>query len=204
MVRISRIWKLYLIYTILLVAGMTLAGFVLEDRLKGKLFEHLEEDVTTLGAVLAKIVPDTEDPTEILGFCETFAKLAGVRLTVLRSEDGKVLGDSEEGEIIGQSRIDRPEVQHALKQERAIAVRYSETVEADMLYTALFLKEKKKIIRLGMPMSKIKIFQNQVMILFSLALFLAPVIAMIISFFLAKYKIYQGDKYATGAWPRHL
>jgi len=204
MVRMSRIWKLYLIYTILLVAGMTLVGFVLEDQLKEKLFEHLQENVTTLGEVLARILPDTEDSSEIRDFCETFAKIAGVRLTVLNSEDGKVLGDSEESDIIGKSRLERPEIQRALKGKRGFAIRYSETVQADMLYAALDVKEKKRIIRLGMPMSKIKLFQNDVMILFSLALFMAPVIAMILSFFLAKYKIYQGDKNATGAWPRHL
>ena len=204
MVRMSRIWKLYLIYTIVLVAGMALVGFVLEDRLKEKLFEHLQEDVTTLGEVLAIMVPDTEDTIAVRGFCENFAKIAGVRLTVLRLEDGRVLGDSEEREIIGQSRLERPEVQHALKQGSGSAVRYSETVDADMLYTAFALKDKRKILRLGMPMSRVKIFQNDVMLLFSLALFLAPVMAMVVSFFLAKYKIYQGDKYATGAWPRHL
>lgn len=204
MVRMSRIWKLYLIYTILLIAGMTAVGFILEDRLKEKLFEHLQEDVTTLGEVLARILPETEDPTAIGTFCGTFAKIAGVRLTVLGREDGKVLGDSEESEIIGKSRLDRPEVQDALKRGTGSATRYSETVAADMLYTAIDLKDKRKLIRLGMPMSKIKVFQNEVMILFSLALFMAPVLAMIISFFLAKYKIYQGDPNATGAWPRHL
>lgn len=203
MVRMSRIWKLYLIYTILLVAGMTLVGFVLEDQLKEKLFEHLKENVTTLGKVFSKILPATEDPKAIHEFCETFAKIAGVRLTVL-GDDGKVLGDSEEREIIGKSRLQRPEVQHALKQGRGFAIRYSETMKADMLYAALDVKDKTKIIRLGVPMSEIQIFQNDVMVLFSLALFMAPIIAMIISFFLAKYKIYQGDKNNTGAWPRHL
>jgi len=203
MVRMSRIWKLYFIYTILLVAGMTLVGFLLEDRLRGKLFEHLREDVTTLGEVMAKIVPDTEDPADLRKFCETFAGIAGVRLTVMRGEDGKVLGESHEMEIIGESRIDRPEVEDALKGERGFAVRHSDTVEADMLYAALVLKDKNKIIRLGMPMTKIKVFQNQVMILFSLALFMAPVMAMIISYLVAKYKIYVDDKYASGALPRH-
>jgi two-component system phosphate regulon sensor histidine kinase PhoR len=203
MVRMSRIWKLYLMYTILLVAGMTLVGFILEGQLKKRLFEHLQEDVITLVDVLSMILPDTEDPTAIRDFCETYANIAGVRVTVLRGEDGKVLGDSEDKAMTGVSRIDRPEVMDAIKMGRGSAIRHSETIEADMLYTALNLKEKGKIIRLGMSMGRIQTFQNQVMILFSLALFLAPVLAMIISFFLAKYKIYHGDTYATGAWPRY-
>jgi hypothetical protein len=58
-----------------------------------------------------------------------------------------------------------------------------------MLYTAFFSKEKGKIIRLAVPMNKVRVFQNEVMILFSLALFLVPFFA-IITFFLAKYGIY--------------
>lgn len=63
-----------------------------------------------------------------------------------------------------------------------------------MLYTALFLKEKGKIIRLAMPMTKVRVFQNEVMILFTLALFLVPFFAIIVTFFFTKYGIYQGNK----------
>jgi hypothetical protein len=64
----------------------------------------------------------------------------------------------------------------------------------DMLYTAFFSKEKGKIIRLAVPMTKVRMFQNEVMIMVSLALFLAPVFAIIITFFFTKYGIYAGNK----------
>jgi hypothetical protein len=63
-----------------------------------------------------------------------------------------------------------------------------------MLYTAFFSKEKGKIIRLAVPMTKVRMFQNEVMILFSLALFLVPFFVIIITFFFTKYGIYQGNK----------
>jgi two-component system phosphate regulon sensor histidine kinase PhoR len=203
MVGLSRVWKLYLVYTILLVAGMTLAGFVLEDQLKRKLKAHLREDVLTLAQVLGNVMPDTEDRAVLKGFCQTYRQIAHVRITVIR-EDGRVLADSNEEEAIGESRLSRPEVQSAITENAGFATRFSDTLKMNMLYGAVFMKEKGKIVRLAMPMSRVKGFQNEVMLLFSLGLFLAPVMAMIISFFVARYKIYQGDKYATGAWPRHL
>jgi hypothetical protein len=63
-----------------------------------------------------------------------------------------------------------------------------------MLYTAFFSKEKGKIIRLAVPMTKVRNFQNEMMILFSLALFLVPFFAIIVTFFFTKYGIYQGNK----------
>ena len=202
MVTISRIWKLYLVYTIVLVSGMTLAGFVLEDRLKKKLFEHLQENVITLARVLAKAMPDTENHADLKEFCERYRDAAGARITVIGGE-GAVMVDSDEDDIIGQSRLDRPEIQDAMREGVGYATRRSETLKADMLYGALFLNDKEKIIRLAMPMSRAKSFQNEVMLLFSLALFLAPVMAMVVSFMVARYKIYHGDWHATGAWPRH-
>lgn len=63
-----------------------------------------------------------------------------------------------------------------------------------MLYTAVFSKDKGKIIRLAMPMTKVRVFQNEVMIPFSLALFLAPFFAIIITFFFTKYRMNEGNK----------
>jgi two-component system phosphate regulon sensor histidine kinase PhoR len=203
MVTRSRIWKLYLVYTILLVAGMTLAGFVLEDQLRKKLKAHLREDVLILAEVLGKVMPDTEDQGVLKGFCQTYRHIARVRITVIGA-DGSVLADSDEEKTIGESRLDRPEVHEALRENAGFAIRFSDTLKTNMLYGAVFVREKDKIIRLAMPMSRVKIFQNEVMLLFSLALFMAPVMAMIVSFFVAKYKIYQGDMDKKGAWPRHL
>jgi len=203
MVGMSRIWKLYVTYTIILIAGMTLAGFVLEAQLRKKLKAHLTQEVLTLAEVVGKAVPQTDDPTVLTDFSKTYHEIADVRVTLISAE-GKVLADSEEKEAVGESRLDRPEVQAALKKKTGFATRYSDTLKMNMLYGAVFVREKGKIVRLAMPMSRVKVFQNEVMLLFSLGLFLAPVMAMVISFFVAKYKIYQDDRYATGAWPRHL
>jgi hypothetical protein len=59
---------------------------------------------------------------------------------------------------------------------------------------AFFSKEKGKIIRLAEPMTKVRVFQNEVMILFSLALFLVPFFAILITFLFTKYGIHEGKK----------
>jgi hypothetical protein len=43
-------------------------------------------------------------------------------------------------------------------------------------------------------MTKVRVFQNEMMILFTLALFLVPFFAIIVTFFFTKYGIYEGTK----------
>jgi two-component system, OmpR family, phosphate regulon sensor histidine kinase PhoR len=105
-----------------------------------------------------------------------------------------VVGESDTDTAEVGIKLDRPEVQEALQKGEGSSIRFSKTLRIDMLYTALFLKEKGKIIRLAVPMTKVRVFQNEVMILFSLALFLVPFFAIIVTFFFTKYGIYEGSK----------
>jgi two-component system phosphate regulon sensor histidine kinase PhoR len=114
--------------------------------------------------------------------------------------DGKVVGESDIDTAGNEKRLDRPEVQEALQKGEGSSIRFSKTLRIDMLYTAFFSKEKGKIIRLAVPMTKVRVFQNEVMMLFSLALFLVPLFAIMITFFFAKYGTYEGKKKLTTPW----
>lgn len=192
MIALGRVWKLYFIYTILLVVGVALAGFVLEAQVEKSLTKHLEEDVLTLAKVMAQSLPDTEDSSVLDKFCDSFRNVAGARITLM-DRDGKVVGESDIDTAGNENRLDRPEVQEALQKGEGGSIRFSKTLRIDMLYTAFFSKEKGKIIRLAVPMTKVRMFQNEVMIMVSLALFLAPVFAIIVMFFFTKYRIYEKD-----------
>jgi hypothetical protein len=193
MIALSRAWKLYLVYSILLVVGVALAGFVLEAEVKKSLTEHLEGETLTLARVIAQSLPDSEDPAVLDRFCDSFRNVAGARITLL-DRDGKVLGESDVETVEAGTKLDRPEVQEAVRKGVGSSTRFSKTLRVDMLYTALLSKERSIIIRLAVPMTKVRAFQNEVMILMSLALFLAPIFAIILTFFFIKYRIYEEDK----------
>jgi two-component system, OmpR family, phosphate regulon sensor histidine kinase PhoR len=193
MIALGRIWKIYFIYTILLVVGVALAGFVLEAQVKKSLTEHLEEDVLTLAKVMAQSLPDSEDSSVLDKFCDSFRNVAGARITLM-DRNGKVIGESDTDTAGAETRLDRPEVQEALQKGEGSSRRFSKTLRIDMLYKAFFSKEKGKIIRLAVPMNMVRAFQNEVMILFSLGLFLTPIFAIIIMFFFVKYAITEEKK----------
>ncbi|MGE5842689.1 MAG: hypothetical protein ACM335_10445, partial [Deltaproteobacteria bacterium] len=190
MIALSRAWKLYFTYTVLLVTGVALAGFVLKAQVKKSLVEHLEEEALTLAKVMAQSLPSIEDPSALDRFCDTFGKVAGARITLM-DKDGKVVGESEAEAAQVGLKLDRPEVQEALAKGAGSSIRFSKSLRIDMLYMAFFSKEKGKIIRLALPMTKVRAFQNEVMILFSLALFLIPIFAVFITFLFTKYGFHQ-------------
>ncbi len=166
MIRLSRIWKFYLISSALFVILVTMAGFVLQMQLKEKLKDQLEKQVFTLAKVLASVLPDTSDPAILVAWCRQYQDAAQVRITVIEM-DGSVLGDSTDDAIVGENRMDRPEIQRAIAVGSATAVRYSETLNADMFYASVFFKEKGRIIRLALPMTEVKAIENEVMIFFT-------------------------------------
>ena len=192
MIALGRVWKLYFIYMILLVAGVALAGFLLEAQVKRSLIGHLEEDALTLAKVIAQSLPDTEDPSVLDRFCDSFRKVAGARITLM-DKDGKVVGESDADTAQVGIKLDRPEVQETLQKGEGSSIRFSKTLRIDMLYRAFYSKERSKIIRLAVPMTQVRVFQNEVMIFFTLALFLVPFFAIILTFFFTKYRIYEGN-----------
>jgi two-component system phosphate regulon sensor histidine kinase PhoR len=197
MIALNRIWKVYVIYMILLVVGVALAGFVLEAQLEKSLTKHVAENALTLARVIARSLPDRSEPGALNAFCKSFRSAAGARITVI-SKEGRVIGESDADATLNESRLDRPEVQEALRKGEGSSIRFSQTSKIQMLFAALFVKEKGEILRLAVPMTKVGTFQNEVMILMSLALFLAPFFAIILTFFFIKYRIYEEDKSKKG------
>ncbi|MEW6666293.1 MAG: hypothetical protein AB1512_13870 [Thermodesulfobacteriota bacterium] len=186
MVRIRRVWKLYIFYTTVLIIVMAVSGLILQSRLKKGLTAHLQDDVLTLARTVARALPDTEKPSLLTPWCREYQGITGVRVTVLNRE-GKVIGDSTGETLLGEIRLDRPEVAGALKNGTGTAIRPSATVKADMLYVAFLVPEKRKVIRLGMAMTQARKIESQVMGFFAVILFLTPVLAILISFFFARH-----------------
>ncbi|MFZ2448764.1 MAG: hypothetical protein WAW37_20570 [Syntrophobacteraceae bacterium] len=183
--RLTNVWKLYILYSTVLLVLMALAGFALHGQLKVRLAEDLKEEVLTLARVIGRVIPESADPSVLVPWCKEYRALAGVRVTLIDA-DGKVLGDSEGESLTGEARLDRPEVGTAFEEGVATAVRFSKTLDVDMFYAALLVKEKNVVIRLAVPMNKVKSIENNVMLYFASALYLAPLLAMAISFGFAR------------------
>lgn len=192
MIRLGPIWKLYILHATTLLTLVVVTGFVLQGQLKYRLKLQVEDELFTLARVLARSLPDSEEPDVIRSWCREAGKITQLRITVMKTS-GQVIGDSEDKLVSEDSHLDRPEVAGALADGIAAAVRYSNTSGTEMLYAAYLVEEKQVILRLAMPMTMVKTIENEVMIFFVFAVYLTPFIAVGISFLFARYLGAQND-----------
>jgi two-component system phosphate regulon sensor histidine kinase PhoR len=120
------------------------------------------------------------------GYCREMKALSAVRVSVI-GIDGRVLCDSERPAANLDNHLQRPEVQAALQAGTGTATRFSETLRKRMFYTAIWAPEKNLVVRVAVPTADAEKLQNEVMLLLGIFLFLAPLMAIFVSFFFARY-----------------
>ena len=88
----------------------------------------------------------------IYQFCRLMNPESNIRLTIIQT-DGVVIGDSQEEPHVMDNHGDRPEIISALSGATGTAVRYSNTLQKDMLYFARLytINETDIIIRTSLP-----------------------------------------------------
>jgi two-component system, OmpR family, phosphate regulon sensor histidine kinase PhoR len=89
--------------------------------------------------------------------CRRLDQSSGTRMTIILVS-GKVVGDSEQNPDSMDNHSDRPEVMAALSQRRGEAVRFSYTLQRDLMYVALPLTQGGEtigVIRGSLPLSRL-------------------------------------------------
>ena len=120
-------------------------------------------------------------PERIRSLCVELGGKTATRFTVV-APDGTVLGDSarDPGEMENHAR--RPEILHALKNELGATRRYSRTLNRDMIYVAIPLRNPdgsvRFLVRAAMPMTVIREEQRRTMRRMALAALLTGLLAM--------------------------
>lgn len=196
MIRLDRIWKLYVFYTVVLIVGVTLLGFIVERQIRSRVKTHLKDDALILAKVIRKALPDTDQPSVLDPLCAGYQQIAGVRLTLI-GKNGKVIGESERKSLEAENHLNRPEVREAARGEVGTAVRVSGTLKLEMLYVALPPDERGRILRVAVPMTVVTTFENELMAFFSIGLYLMPVLVIITAFLFAKYRIREEPRAST-------
>ena len=191
MIRLSRIWKLYIAYTTALIVCMTLAGFFLDFQIRRQLEDHLQADALATARLAVCHLPVQAGAEILAPFCLSYRETAGWRLTIVDAA-GTVIADSHETAAQMDNHRGRKEIRTALTKGHGTAIRMSPTLGCEMLYAAAYAPDRGLVVRVAMPMSRVKGVQNEVMRLASVFLYFAPLLCAIISFFTARALVANG------------
>ncbi|MFZ5571077.1 MAG: ATP-binding protein [Thermodesulfobacteriota bacterium] len=133
------IWQLYPSYLLITLFSLLAVSWYTSASMKRFLLERTAAELTTQGNLLKEMFQQHVMPLEeerIDRACKRAAASTVTRLTVILP-DGKVAGDSEAEPASMENHGDRPEVRKALAGKTSSAVRYSTTLEKNLMYVAI-------------------------------------------------------------------
>ncbi|WP_047153143.1 two-component system histidine kinase PnpS [Aneurinibacillus tyrosinisolvens] len=143
---------LFIIAVLLLTIGLYVAK-LLENTYVGILEDRLTKE--------AKIIADDvlyfdihEQAPKLQERMLSFSREIGTRITVM-DKNGKVMADTEHDPKTLPNHLNRPEIREALRRGTGHAIRYSNTLNYDMMYVAVPLKQNGQTIGLARVSVKI-------------------------------------------------
>jgi two-component system phosphate regulon sensor histidine kinase PhoR len=132
--QIKLFWKLGLIYLLMLFLVIGALGIYVVQALKEEYLDTAYAQLESISLIAASKLPSVSDETALQEFADWLAQ-SGVRITFV-AEDGVVLADSDEDPALMENHALRPEIHEAFLNGSGRAVRFSRTIERDLVYLA--------------------------------------------------------------------
>jgi len=147
-------YKIFATYVIITLLAIAVVGFQATGRIKTRLMEKIETDLTAYAGMINLACTKGEIERKVARLSE----LTDARITYIEAT-GKVLVDSEAEASEMDNHLNRAEVQEARVKGKGTAIRYSQTLRIDTLYVAVPIMKGSQIsgyIRLARPLVEIK------------------------------------------------
>ena len=160
----------YLLITLISLVAVT---WYASDSIRHFFLEQTAADLLARARLLENQIPQflgTLEASVVDAMCKEIGVSSATRITVILPS-GRVIGDSNEDPAIMGNHALRPEVITARKGDVGKSIRFSMTLQKRMMYVAIPLKNKKKIvavIRAALPVTAIdqalKVIQIKIML----------------------------------------
>jgi two-component system phosphate regulon sensor histidine kinase PhoR len=140
-----------------MVAVTWYASYSLRDFFLGQTATDLEARARLIERqIVGYLNPLNEKGIDAL--CKVFLEASSTRVTVVLPS-GRVIGDSSEDPEGMDSHMDRPEILQAVKGKTGVSIRYSRTLEENMMYVGIPLRNESGIagvVRTSIPLTSIE------------------------------------------------
>jgi two-component system, OmpR family, phosphate regulon sensor histidine kinase PhoR len=188
-------WRITVSYAALVTLSMIVLSVLLYFYVRSNYIDTLRTRLLADARVLSQQVRPFmvigEPDQELDALVEQYTRLLNARVTVIRP-DGRVIAESDERPAVMANHFNRPEVRLALTGVEASEIRYSDTVDTDMLYVAVPIMDLKLIngvTRLAVSLEQVN--QNLAVVrntMVGLSL-VTTVIALLLAILLSNYTI---------------
>jgi len=159
--RHSLVWRIAIPYAILLLIATGGLWFYLSVYVRQGYLDERRANLLVETQVLADHVAENLLPgppyTRLEEAARYYSETLGVRITIILP-DGAVIVESNKAPQRLENHLNRPEIQRALQGEKATEMRYSDTLQTQMLYAAIPVRRDGQtlaIARMAVPLETI-------------------------------------------------
>lgn len=189
------LWRLYLIYLIITLISLFGVSWFASGSLKGFFLNQTASNLKKHALLTKRLISEKRmlnDESSINALCQSISSEIATRITIILPS-GKVIADSEEQPSRMDNHADRPEVKNALAGKDGTFIRYSPTLQQEMMYIAIPIEKKGQIlgvVRTSLSINALgqtlqSIYLKIVFICIIIAL-LAAIISYLISYYIKK------------------
>jgi two-component system phosphate regulon sensor histidine kinase PhoR len=154
------LWHLFPSFLLITVVSLMAVTWYASRSLRVFFLEQTASDLKARARLFESRILQYLDPLEeknIDLLCKDIGKGTSTRFTVILPS-GKVAGDSEEDPSLMDTHLDRPEFIQALNNPFGMSIRYSQTLEKNMMYVGAPVTENNRIlavVRASIPVTAI-------------------------------------------------
>ncbi len=185
------LWQLYPSYLLITIISLIAVTWYASESLKHFFLEQTASDLKVRARFFEKQVLEHFDPLDEKAvdlLCKKIGESAATRITIILPS-GKVVGDSEKDPAKMDNHVDRPEFIEALNGPSGTSIRYSRTLEKDMMYVGIPVKKKNHIlavVRTSVPVNDIDLVLKSMKIKIAFGCLIVAVFAAMLSLFVSR------------------
>ena len=155
-------WQVFPSYLLITFTALLVVGGYASNSLREFYYDRTAEDLKARARLIerqiARKIPPF-NPSSLNSLSRDLGTKTNTRITII-DLSGKVLGDSHEEPSRMDNHADRPEFRNALQGETGMALRFSNTLEEQMMYLAVpIIREDKLsgVVRTSIPITFIAV-----------------------------------------------
>lgn len=154
-------WRIAIPYIILILVVMGGLTIYLSRTTRDAQLEALRNSLSAQARTVSASLQPAFDATDVEDLdqqANRWSELLQARVTIIGT-DGTVLGESDGDRVQMDNHLNRPEVQQALVRGEGSTIRYSQTLDRDMMYAAVPLEkagQRIAIVRIALPLEQIE------------------------------------------------
>ena len=155
-------WRIALTYVSLIILTMVGVGIYITNFVRQNYLRDLENELTAEARLASEIIApyfsNTPNLTQLDALAKNWSNVLEVRITIIAA-DGTVLGESDDDRTLMDNHSARPEIIQAGQTGQGSSIRYSQTLGANLMYTAVATRLDGKLVgftRVALPLSQVE------------------------------------------------